>query len=92
MVACRARLADPFWEATGEILPPAQLKPQTGRPPMLTAGGMQEVQCADRVFYLNQQQLEDVSRSPGSHRVQVRPGWAGSAGWLAVLCLLGSIF
>ena len=34
-------------------------------------GGVQEVQYAERTFYLNAQQLEGVSRDPGAHRVQL---------------------
>lgn len=53
------------------VLAPVRLRPQPGRPPVLTTGGMQEVQCAERVFYLNQQQLEAVHRDPQHNRLQV---------------------
>ena len=160
---CRARLADPFWEVTEQVLPPSRLKPtvsggqgcmrkvagplqagmllrmqclvavgssgqpwrlaslpchagrprqawpptahtalspaplaplapnvQPGRPPVVTSHGPQEVQSADRVFYLNQQQLEPAQQDPANHRVQVRlladrssswQMWAGSCTW-----------
>ncbi|EFN55528.1 hypothetical protein CHLNCDRAFT_52345 [Chlorella variabilis] len=68
---CRARLADPFWEATERLLPPAPLKPQLGRPPVVTMSGMQQVQSRDFVFYLHQQQLSAVQRDPENHRLQV---------------------
>jgi hypothetical protein len=38
---------------------------------VLTTAGMQEVQCAERVFYLNQQQLEALHRDPQNNRLQV---------------------
>lgn len=56
------------------MLPSTRLRAQAGRAPLLTTGGMQEVQSAERVFYLNQQQLEGVHSDPENHRVQVRGG------------------
>ena len=53
---------------------------QPGRPPVVTSHGPQEVQCADRVFYLNAQQLESAQRDPHNYRVQVRVA-AGKLGW-----------
>jgi hypothetical protein len=44
---------------------------------VLTTAGMQEVQCAERVFYLNQQQLEALHRDPQNNRLQV--GWRRSS-------------
>ena len=74
---------------------PAPLAPnvQPGRPPVVTSHGPQEVQSADRVFYLNQQQLEPAQQDPANHRVQVRlladrssgwQMWAGSCTWRRV--------
>ncbi|KAI3425891.1 hypothetical protein D9Q98_007864 [Chlorella vulgaris] len=58
---CRAKLADPFWEPTLAVLPPTRLKTQLG---------MQGLQQCERIFYLNQQQLEAVQRDPENHRVE----------------------
>lgn len=55
-----------------EPRPPFPRAAQPGRPPMLTAQGTQGVQSADRVFYLNHQQLDPVQRDPENYRVQVR--------------------
>ena len=44
---------------------------QLGRAPLATPTGLQEVQAAERVFFLSQQQVEQIQGSRGSFRLQV---------------------
>lgn len=69
--SCRAALADPFWVLEEHLLAPSRLRPQLGRPPLPTTSGLQEVQLAERVFFLTQQQVERVQADPAARRVQV---------------------
>eukprot|EP00887_Chlorella_sp_A99_P007921 scaffold12.g7921.t1 len=49
----------------------AMVQCQLGRPPLPTTSGLQEVQLAERVFFLTQQQVERVQADPAARRVQV---------------------
>lgn len=53
-----------------------------GRPPLLTAQGMQPVQAAERTFFLDHEHMQHITQDPTNYRLQVRLGqWKALLMW-----------
>lgn len=69
---CRIQMADPFWEAVEDLLPPARMKHVIGRAPVRDSyGNLLPMQSIERAIYFSNEQMAEVKNSKGSIRIQV---------------------
>ena len=70
--SCRVALADPFWQADGvQLIPPALLRVEPGRPVTISATGKEKSLAASRGFFLSPSQLDPLRKNSQTEQLHV---------------------